>query len=253
MATCLLAYLCLASWTALAQITVAAAADLGPTLSEVTKQYQRDTGQVVKVSLGSSGNLTQQIKNGAPFDLFLSADEGYPKELIAGGFADPNSLYRYAIGNLVVWVPANSQLDLAKDGIEILRNPSVKKIAIANPLHAPYGRAAVAALKHYGLYDQLQDRLVLGENVSQAAQFVESGNAQAGLIALSHALAPGMKDHGRYWEVPAAAYPKLDQAAVIISSSPHKEQAETFLRFLRSGKAQSMLKQYGFSVAGDKD
>jgi molybdate transport system substrate-binding protein len=248
---CLVALFCLGSWAALAQITVAAAADLGPALSEVTKQYQSQTGQGVRVSLGSSGNLTQQIKNGAPFDVFLSADEEYPKELVADGFAERSSLSRYAVGKLVLWIPANSPLDPAKDGMQVLRDPRVKKIAIANPLHAPYGRAAVAALERYGLYEELKDRLVLGENVSQAAQFVESGNAQAGLVALSHALAPGMKDEGRYWEVPADAYPELDQAGVIISRSSHQQEAAAFLKFLRTSEAQSILKRYGFSVPGD--
>lgn len=249
--TCLAAFLCLGWWAALAQITVAAAADLGPALSEVTRKYQSKTRQAVKVSLGSSGSLTQQIKNGAPFDVFLSADEEYPKQLVAGGFAQPGSLSRYAVGKLALWIPANSSLDPAKDGMQVLRDPSVKKIAIANPLHAPYGRAAVAALTHYGLYEELKGRLVLGENVSQAAQFVESGNAQAGLVALSHALAPGMKDKGRYWEVPADAYPELDQAGVIISRSSHQSEAAAFLKFMRTSEAQSMLKRYGFSLPGD--
>lgn len=238
--------------TAHGQILIGAAADLGPALSDVAKQYQNKTGQTVKISLGASGNLTQQIKNGAPFDVFLSADQEYPQELIAAGFAEPNSLYRYAVGKLVIWVPANSQLDLAQHGIEVLLDPTVKKIAIANPAHAPYGRAAVAALKHYGVYQKVESRLVLGENVSQAAQFVESGNAQAGLVALSHALAPGMKDKGRYREVPSSAYPELDQAAVIVSRSHLKKEAAAFLEFLHGPEAQAILQQYGFSFPGEK-
>jgi molybdate transport system substrate-binding protein len=238
--------------TAHAQIVVAAAADLGPALSELSKQYQTKTAQTVRISLGSSGNLTQQIKNGAPFDVFLSADEEYPRQLISGGFAEPNSLYRYAVGKLVIWVPANSQLDLAQHGIEVLLDPAVKKIAIANPAQAPYGRAAVAALKHYGMYEKVESRLALGENVSQAAQFVESGNVQAGLVALSHALAPGMKNEGRYWELPSKAYPELDQAAVIISRSQRKKEAAAFLEFLHSPEAQAILQQFGFSLPGEK-
>lgn len=240
------------SSTAHAQIVVAAAADLGPALSEVANQYQNKSGQTVRISLGSSGNLTQQIKNGAPFDVFLSADEEYPKELVADGFAEPNSLYRYAIGKLVIWVPANSQLHLEQHGIEVLLETTVKKIAIANPAHAPYGRAAVAALKHYGVYEKVESRLVLGENVSQAAQFVQSGNAQAGLLALSHALAPGMRDKGRYWEVPSSAYPELDQAAVIMSRSHQKKDAAAFLEFLHGPEVQDILRKYGFSLPGEK-
>jgi molybdate transport system substrate-binding protein len=229
-------------------ITVAAAADLNSVLTELAAKYKSQSGEEIRLSFGASGNLTQQIRNGAPFDLFFSADEEYPRQLIAEGFAERDSLYRYAIGRLVLWVPANSTLDLSGKGINVLVEPAVKKIAIANPLHAPYGRAAAAALKHFGLYEKISDRLVLGENVSQAAQFVESGNAQAGLIALSHALAPGMKDKGKYWQVPTNAYPELDQAAVILSGSRHKKEAAAFLQYLRSTEARSTFQQYGFSL-----
>jgi molybdate transport system substrate-binding protein len=135
--------------------------------------------------------------------------------------------------------------------MNVLLDPSVKKIAIANPQHAPYGKAAVAALKHDGLYEKVGSRLVLGENVSQAAQFVESGNAQAGLVALSHALAPGMKEKGRYREVPTGSYPELDQAAVILSRSQHKQDAAAFLDYLKSADARAILQRYGFSLPGD--
>ena len=159
----------------------------------LSRKYKNQTGHDVALTFGSSGNLTTQIRNGAPFDVFFSADEEYPKQLIAEGLADPNDLYRYAVGRLVLWVPNDSPLDLEKLGMRALLDTTIKKIAIANPQHAPYGRAAEAALRHDGIYDQIAAELVLGENVSQAAQFVESGNAQAGLIALSHALAPAMK------------------------------------------------------------
>ena len=131
--------------------------------------------------------------------------------------------------------------------MNVLSDPAIKRIAIANPQHAPYGRAAVAAMKHVQLYDQVSDRLVMGENISQAAQFVESGNAQAGLIALSHALAPAMKDKGRYWAVPLDAYPTLNQAAVVLSRSKQQDAARKFLEFLRSPEATSLLTSYGFS------
>jgi molybdate transport system substrate-binding protein len=168
--------------------------------------------------------------------------------LIAEGLASKDTLYRYAVGRLVLWVPSSSPLNVSKLGILALLDPSVKKIAIANPAHAPYGRAAEAALRHFGLYDQVSSRFVLGENVSQAAQFVESGNAQAGLIALSHALAPALKDHGRYWTVPLDAYPTLNQAAVVVSRSKQPDAARKFLEFLRGPEAASLLSSYGFSV-----
>lgn len=234
------------------EITVAAAADLSAALPELAAKYKSQTGQEVKLTFGSSGNLTTQIRNGAPFDVFFSADEEYPKQLIEAGLAENDSLYRYAVGRLVLWVPTESALDLGKVGMQALLDPSVKKIAIANPEHAPYGRAAEAALRHFGIYDQVSGRLVLGENVSQAAQFVESGNAQAGMIALSHALAPVLKSKGRYWTVPLDAYPTLNQAAVVLSHSKKQAAARKFLEFLRSPSAASLLKDCGFSLPAEK-
>jgi molybdate transport system substrate-binding protein len=219
------------------EINVAAAADLSSALQEVAGNYEKRTGVAVKLSFGASGALTQQIQNGAPFDVFFSADMDYPRQLIAGGQAESASLYRYAVGRLVLWVPGDSPLDV-----------SVKKISIANPQHAPYGRAAVAALKHYGLYEKLGDRLVLGENVAQAAQFVESGNAQVGLVALAHAIAPAMQGKGRYWVVPAEAYPALDQGVVLISHSPHREDAAAFLEFMKTEEVTATLRRYGFRL-----
>jgi molybdate transport system substrate-binding protein len=242
-------YLLLTGIFAAAQeITVAAAADMSSALPELAAIYTKKTGTAVKLVFGSSGNLTSQIRNGAPYDVFLSADEEYPRQLIEEGLAAQNTLYRYAVGRLVLWVPADSPLDLSKLGMTALLDPSVKKIAMANPAHAPYGRAAEAALRHFGIYDQVSSRLVLGENVSQAAQFVESGNAQAGLIALSHALAPALKDKGRYWMVPLNAYPTLNQAAVVLSKSKQQDTARKFLEFLRSPEASSLLASYGFRL-----
>jgi len=227
---------------------VAAAADLSSALQDVARAYKDKTGANVKLSFGASGALTQQIQNGAPFDLFFSADMDYPRELIGAGQADANSLFQYAVGKLVLWVSADSPLDVQRQGVRVLLDPTVKKIAIANPQHAPYGRAAVAALKHYELYDQVADRLVLGENVGQAVQFVESGNAQAGFVALAHARAPGMQGKGKYWEVPVEAYPPLVQGAVVLSRSQHKKEAATFLEYVKTKEVGEVLKEYGFSL-----
>jgi molybdate transport system substrate-binding protein len=234
------------------QITVAAAADLNPAFNEIVARYHARTGKTVRLSFGSSGNLFTQIENGAPFDLFFSADLDYPSRLIADRFADASSLHPYAVGQLVLWIPASSSLPLDREGMNVLLDPSVKKIAIANPQHAPYGRAAVAALRHFGLYEKIEGRLVLGENVAQAAQFVESGNAQAGIVALSHALAPAMKNNGRYWKVPADAYPALKQGAVIVSHSHHKQDAADFLAYLRTPEAAGSMRRYGLSPVEDK-
>jgi molybdate transport system substrate-binding protein len=230
------------------EITIAAAADLNAALTELTGKYSATSGVAVKLSFGASGNLFNQIQNGAPFDLFFSADEEYPNQLIEKGLADKHSLCRYATGRLALWVPADSTLDIQGKGLRALLDPAVKKVAIANPQHAPYGRAAAAALRHAGLYDQIQERLVLGENVSQAAQFVESGNAQAGIVALSHALAPAMKGKGKYWEVPLDFYPPLNQSAVVLSHSRQKAQAAQFLEYLRKPEAVAVLRKYGFTI-----
>jgi molybdate transport system substrate-binding protein len=234
------------------EINVAAAADLSAVLQEVATNYEKRTGVAVKLSFGASGALTQQIQNGAPFDVFFSADMDYPRQLIAGGQADGATLYRYAVGQLVLWVPKDSTLDVEHKGMDVLLDQSVKKISIANPQHAPYGRAATAALKHYGLDEKVGDRLVLGENVAQAAQFVESGNAQVGLVALAHAMAPAMQGKGRYWIVPAEAYPPLDQGVVLISHSPHPEDAAAFLGFIKTEEVAGLLRRYGFSSPDQK-
>jgi molybdate transport system substrate-binding protein len=228
------------------EVTVAAAADLSSALKELGERYEHETGIKVKLSFAASGALTQQIQNGAPFDLFFSADMDYPRQLIASGAADGSSLYQYAVGRLVLWVPADSPLELQHLGMNALLDSSIKKIAIANPQHAPYGRAAIAALKYTGLYDRVADRLVLGESVAQAAQFVESGNAQAGLVALAHAVAPGMRSRGKYWQVPAEDYPSLAQGAVVLSRSTRKKEATEFLQYIKSKEAAQVLEQYGF-------
>jgi molybdate transport system substrate-binding protein len=230
------------------ELVVAAAADLSSALKDIGDVYEKKTGVKVKLSFGSSGSLTQQIQNGAPFDLFFSADMDYPRQLIASGAADGGSLYQYAVGKLVLWVPADSPLDVEHKGMDILLDSSVKKIAVANPQHAPYGRAAVAALKHAGVYDRVSDRLVMGESVSQAAQFVESGNAQAGFVALAHAIAPGMRGKGKYWQVPADFYPPLTQGAVVLSHTQHKEEAGDFLEFIKTKASGNVFLKYGFTL-----
>src|ERR1017187_5893517 len=235
-----------------AEVAVAAAADLSTALKEIGDTYEKKTGVKVKLSFGASGTLTQQIQNGAPFDLFFSADMDYPRQLIAAGEADEATLYQYAVGRLVLWVPVDSPLDIEHNGMSVLLDHSVKKIAIANPQHAPYGRAAVAALRHAAVYDKVADRLVLGENVSQAAQFVESGNAQAGFVAMAHAVAPGMHGKGKYWEVPAEFYPPLAQGVIVLSRSQHKKEAADFLVYIKTKEATDLLREYGFTLPQNK-
>ena len=233
-----------------AEIAVAAASDLNFAFREAAAQFERQTGTHVRLSLGSSGNFFSQIQNGAPFDLFFSADIRYPQKLEESGHAVPGSLYRYATGRIAVWVPARSTLDIARRGIEALGDPSVRKIAIANPKHAPYGRAAVAAMEHFNIYERVKAQLVLGENVSQAAQFVESGAADIGIIALSLALAPPMKQAGRYREIPLDAYPPLEQGAIIVKQGANQEGARALLDFMQGVEGQAIMHRYGFTTRG---
>jgi molybdate transport system substrate-binding protein len=214
-------------------LVVAAAADLKFALEEIV-----GSNSAVKITYGSSGTLFAQIQNGAPFDVFLSADTALPKKL-------GTNVFLYAIGHLVVWVPTHSALDLGTRGINVLLDPAAKRIAIANPEHAPYGRAAVAALKQLGIYDSVAPKLVLGENVAQAAQFVQSGAAEAGIIALSLALAPKLKDMGRYWEVPADAYPRLEQGGIVLRPSA---AATAFREKLTGPQGREILKRNGFML-----
>jgi molybdate transport system substrate-binding protein len=232
------------------EIKIAAAADLTFAFKDVVARFEKQTGNEVKLTYGSSGNFYSQIQNGAPFDLFFSADVSFPQKLEAAGLAEPGTIYEYAKGEIVIWVPNASKLDLNK-GLAVLLDPSIRKIAIANPLHAPYGAAAVAAMKHNGIYDQVKSKLVRGENISQTAQFVQSGNADVGIVALSLALAPAMRSMGRYVVVPPEDYPPLMQAAVIVKSSREKQLANEFLKFLKEPDTVALMEQYGFAVPKD--
>lgn len=232
-------------------LTIAAASDLNFALKELVAEFEKRTGNHVKLSLGSSGNFFSQIQNGAPFDLYFSADIGYPKKLEEAGHALPGSLYKYAVGRIVLWTHAGSPLELEKLKMDVLLDPAIKRIAMANPKHAPYGRAAVAALRHFKIHDRVKNKLVLGENISQAAQFVESGAADIGIIALSLALATTMKEAGRYWEVPLNAYPPLEQGAILLNTGKNPEGARAFLVFLQGTEGQAIMHKYGFIPPAD--
>jgi len=229
------------------EITIAAASDLNFAFKEIVAEFEKTTGNHVRLALGSSGNFFAQIQNGAPFDLYFSADIAYPRKLEEAGLTVPGSLYQYAVGQIVMWTGNESRIDVTQ-GFEALRDPTVKKVAIANPKHAPYGRAAVAAMEYFKVYDQVKDKLVLGENISQAAQFVESGAADVGIIALSLALAPPMQAAGHYWEIPADAYPPIEQGAVMLMGGKNQESAKAFLSFIQGAEGQTMMKRYGFVV-----
>lgn len=229
------------------EISIAAASDLQFVFPQVAARFEKETGHRVQLSYGSSGNFFSQIQNGAPFDLFFSADIEFPKKLEATGFAEPGTLYQYATGKIVLWVRNDSAIDLGRS-LQLLSDPAVRKIAVANPEHAPYGRAAVAALQHEKLYDQVRGKFVLGENISQTAQFVESGNADIGILALSLALAPTLKAEGRYVLIPASFYPPIDQGVVVLKSSQHKDIAQQFVAFLKRPEILSLMRDFGFIV-----
>ena len=229
------------------EITVAAAADLQSAMQDITARFQRETGKTVKVIYGSSGNFFQQIENGAPFDMFFSANLEYPKKLEAGALTEPGTFYQYAVGKIVIWVPNDSKLDVSS-GLKSLLNPSIQKIAIANPQHAPYGQAAVAAMQKENVYEKVKEKFVRGENISQTASFVISGSADVGIVALSLALSPNMKDKGRYAEIPTGEYPPIEQACVILNSSRNKETARQFLSFVKTAGVADILRIYGFEV-----
>jgi len=227
-------------------VTIAAAADLHSALDEIAARFQADSGVRVKVIYGSSGNFYQQIQNGAPFDLFLSANAEYPKKLESAGLALPGSYYEYARGKLVLLAPANSRLEL-KRGLRILLDPGVNKIAIADPNHAPYGEAAVIALKSEKIYETVSPKIVTGENVSQAASFVLSGAADVGIVALSLALSPA-DSAVRYAEVLARDYPPIQQACIVLRSSKDPKPAMQFESYLREKKAAEVFQRFGFEV-----
>ena len=233
-------------------LLIAAAADLKFALDDMLTEFRKAHPEHdTKPTYGSSGTLFAQIDNGAPFDIFFSADVKFPRQLIERGKAEKDSLFSYAIGHLVVWVPKESKLDVAQLGIKTLLDPGVRKVAIANPDVAPYGAAAIAALKKLGVHETVSTKLVLGENVAQAAQFVQSGAADAGVISLSLALAPKMKEVGRFWDVPVIAFPKLEQAGVIRTGAANRVGAAQLREFLRAPAGRGILRRYGFALPGD--
>lgn len=227
-------------------LAIAAAADLRFALVDLVKDFGEEyPATKVNVTYGSSGNFFAQFENGAPFDLFFSADIEYPRKLAEKGLG-ADDVFLYATGCIVVWVPKDSPVAVDKLGIKALLEPSIRKIAVANPEHAPYGRAAVAALKALNVYDQVASRLVYGENIAQTAQFVQSGAADIGILALSLAVAPQMRDAGRFWQLPLDAYPRIEQGGIILKSSKNLETARGFRDFVLGDHGREVLKHYGF-------
>lgn len=227
-------------------LTIAAASDLQLVLPELTARFERDTGITISVSYGSSGTLFAQVQNGAPYDLFFSADVDYPRRLGASRHADAGTLYVYAIGRLVLWTRNDTGIDIRR-GMAVLEDARVRRIAIANPAYAPYGRAAVAALRSAKLYDAVRARIVMGENASQTAQLADSGNADVAIIGSAHALSPALRGSGVYWEIPATAHPPIEQAAVAVGSR-NRDAARRFLAYVKRPDSQALFQRFGFTV-----
>lgn len=227
---------------------VAAASDLNFALTEIAVRFGKAQGERVDLVFGSSGTLTRQIRDGAPFELFLSADEAFVDQLSTTGLTrDRGTLY--AIGRIVLFAPPGSPL-VPSDGLKglarLLDTGSLTRFAIANPEHAPYGRAAEEALRKGGLWDRLRPHLVLGENVSQAAQFATAGNAVGGIVAYSLALAPNLKDRGTYALIPDEDHAPLRQRMVLLKKAG--AMAERFYRYLQEPEARAILRRYGFAL-----
>jgi molybdate transport system substrate-binding protein len=214
-------------------------------------KFEKQSEIRVSVTYGSSGSFFSQFQNSAPFDMFFSADIEYPKKLEAAGLAEPGTLCAYAVGRIVIWTPPGVKVDVAKMEWSTLLDARIEKIAIANPEHAPYGRAAVAALQKAGVYESVKPKLVYGENISQAAQFVQSGNAQAGIVAKSLAVSPAMRD-GKRWEIPVDMHPAIEQGAIVLKEAKNKDAARAFLEFVKSATGRAILAKYGFEFPEKK-
>ena len=231
-------------------ITIAAASDLKAAMDQIAADFgAANPAQAIDVIYGSSGKFLTQIQQGAPYDLFFSADIDYPKQLVDRGLAIA-SVTAYAVGRLVLWHAQKERPELTR---EFLLNPRITHIAIANPVHAPYGKRAQEALRALGLWESLEPKLVLGENIAQTAQFVASGNAQIGFIALSLALSPELATRGSYVIVPDHLHEPLEQAFVITKRAANNALAKQFAQYMNSPQARGVMCRYGFVLPGDAD
>ena len=229
------------------ELHIAAASDLQTVLPSLAAAYEARTGVKLVASFGSSATLGQQLENGDPQDIFLSADFLHPEQLISAGLASglhgSRSPTQYATGVLVVWARKDSSAQPLS--LDSLTSPKVTKIAIANPLHAPYGLAAQRALEALHLTDKTKDKLVVAENIAQTAQFAESGNAQVALISLTIASSPHFQEIGSFVRLPAHIYPPIQQTGVVLKSSKNQAAADAFLAWLTSPEVQQSLSKYG--------
>lgn len=230
-----------------AKLTVAVAASMRHAFEEVATAFSKNHPDVtIAPTFGASGTFYAQIVQKAPFDLLLSADTEYPDKLVADGLA--TETFPYATGQLVLWAPKTASLDLAKRGLEALKDPRVSKIALANPELAPYGRAAMQTMSSLDAADGIEAKLAMAENVGQAAQFVQSGAAQVGFFAYSLTFTKELKDTGDFWLVPATAHDPIRQAGVILPGTAYPEAASALRDFLPGAEGQAILARHGFGA-----
>jgi len=227
------------------KVNIAAAANLRYVLEDIKTVYVKQNPKAkVTITFGSSGTLVQQIMNGASFDLFMAADNEFPLKLKDKGMTT-GPMSTYAFGKLALY---STTLDVEHKGLGVLKDPSVHKIAVANPETAPYGNRAIDLLKKQGLYEQLKSKIVIGENISQAAQFAFTGNAEIGFVALSLALAPEMAGKGNYYIVPQKLYEPVEQTCILIKTPVLNTEAGKFKKFVLSPATKAIWEKYGYSV-----
>lgn len=226
------------------QVLVAVAANFVPPFREIAIEFERTTGHNVQVAAGSSGNFYSQIKNGAPFDVFFSADNERPKLLGEEGFGVKDSRFTYAIGRLVLWSP---NADLIK-GEETLRFKQYKRLAMANPKTAPYGLAAMQAMQKLELWEGIQSQIVMGESLGQTMGFIESGNAQLGFVALSQVMDPKIKGKGSRWDVPTNLHEPIKQDVILLTKGKINPAAKALMEFIGSPQAKAIIERYGYEL-----
>lgn len=230
------------------KLTIAAAADLKFAMDDLADTYRKaNPGDEVDVIYGSSGKFHTQIRQGAPYDMFFSADIGFPRELVASGLA-ASEVKPYAVGRIVLW---SGSLDATKMTLASLTDPKITRIAIANPKHAPYGKRAEEALKTAGLWEKVEPKLVYGENIAQTAQYVQTGNAQVGVIALSLAVNAELASKGGYWMIPDNLHQPLEQGFVIIKRAQGNAAAKRFADYMGTKPARTVMTKYGFVLSGE--
>ncbi|MDR4461081.1 MAG: molybdate ABC transporter substrate-binding protein [Nitrospirales bacterium] len=228
------------------EVRVAVAANFLNTLNEIIRNFKTDTGHTVVVSSGSSGKLYAQIQNGAPFEVFFSADVKRPQLLEEEGLAVKGSRFVYAVGRLTLWSPVSNLVN--EDGQIVLSKRNFEHLAIANPKTAPYGLAAEQTLKKLDLWESLKDRMVQGENIGQTFQFVFSKNAQLGFVALSQVLDPKINGSGSRWDVPASFHDPLEQEVVLLMTGQNHSGAKAFLEYVKGDKSLAIIERFGYGL-----